>query len=346
MRALALEDRLRIAVVEVREPEPGPRDVLLEVNAAAVCGSDVHRFLRGHREYPMILGHEAAGVIAKVGADMDAALVGRRAAVVPLVPDHTCDQCRAGRFSACTSYSFLGSRRPGSFAERLALPASNVLPVPDSMSFEAAALIEPATVARHTLDLGRFERGQTALVLGAGSIGLMLVQWLRVLGASLIVATDVSDANLEAARALGAHLTLNPTRDAVAAEVLARTGAGVDCTVEASGSPAALASVVEVTRPRGSVVLAGNQPPDASLPMAFVEQLMRRELSLAGSFMSYSAPWPGHEWTDSLAAALDGGLDMAAMVSHRLPLSEAPAVFGEIAAHRFTHRKIVFDPRA
>ncbi|HEY4753291.1 MAG TPA: zinc-binding dehydrogenase, partial [Candidatus Limnocylindrales bacterium] len=208
------------------------------------------------------------------------------------------------------------------------------------------ALIDPSSVARHTLDLGRFERGQTALVLGAGSIGLMLVQWLRVLGASLIAATDVSDANLEAARAMGAHLTLNPTRDAVAAEVLARTGAGVDCTIEASGSPAALASVVEVTRPRGAVVLAGNQPPDGSLPMAFVEQVIRRELTLAGSFMSYSAPWPGHEWTDSLAAALDGGLDMASMVSHRLPLSEAPAVFGEIAARRFTHRKIVFDPRA
>jgi L-iditol 2-dehydrogenase len=127
-------------------------------------------------------------------------------------------------------------------------------------------------------------------------------------------------------------------------EVRRLTGAGVDLALEASGSPAALAQVVDVTRPRGAVVLGGNQPADATLPMTFVEALMRRELSLTGCFMSYSAPWPGHEWTDSLAAVLDGGLDMPAMVSHRAPLSEAPAVFAEIAAHRLVHRKIVFDP--
>lgn len=123
-------------------------------------------------------------------------------------------------------------------------------------------------------------------------------------------------------------------------------GAGVDVALEASGSPAALAQVVDVTRPRGTVVLGGNQPPDGSLPMTFVEALMRRELTLTGCFMSYSAPWPGHEWTDSLAAVLDGGLDMPAMISHRTPLSAAPALFAEVAAHRLAHRKIVFDPTA
>jgi L-iditol 2-dehydrogenase len=346
MRALALSDKLRIEIVDVPEPVVGPGDVLLEIHAAAVCGSDIHRFLRGHREYPMILGHEAAGVITRVGDGVDTALLGRHAALVPLIPDHTCPQCLAGRFSACGGYSFVGSRQPGAFAERVAVPTANVLLVPDAVPFEQAALIEPSTVARHTLDLGRFERGQTAMVLGAGSIGLMLVQWLRVLGASLIIATDVADANLEAARAMGAHVTLNPTRDKVTDEVRARTGAGVDCTIEASGSPAALASVVEVTRPKGTVVLAGNQPPDAALPMSFIEQLMRRELTLAGCFMSYSAPWPGHEWTDSLAAVLDGGLDMPAMISHRAALTDAPGVFDEIAAHRLVHRKIVFDPRS
>jgi L-iditol 2-dehydrogenase len=346
MRALALEGRASIAVRDVPEPVVGPGDVLLEVHAAAVCGSDIHRFLRGHREYPMILGHEAAGVIIAAGEAVDPAMVGRHAALVPLVPDHACDQCLAGRFSACRAYSFVGSRRPGAFAQRVAVPTANVLPVPDDLAFEDAALIEPATVARHILDLGGFAAGQTAMVLGAGSIGLMLVQWLRVLGASLIIATDVADANLDTARALGAQVTLNPSRDAVVDEVRRLTGAGVDIALEAAGSPAALASVVDVTRPRGAVVLGGNQPPDASLPMTFIEAMMRRELTLSGCFMSYSAPWPGHEWTDSLAAVLDGGLDMPAMISHRVPLSGAPTVFEEIAAHRLVHRKIVFDPRS
>src|SRR3954451_11029168 len=145
----------------------------------------------------------------------------------------------------------------------------------------------------------------------------MLVQWLRILGARLIGATELLEENLEAARGLGAHVTLAPTRDDVRAEVERLTDGGADMVLEATGSPAALAQTIEVARPRGAIVLGGNQPPDATLPMAFIERLMRKELTLAGCFMSYSAPWPGHEWTDSLAAVLDGGLDMAGMISHR-----------------------------
>ena len=346
MRAAVLEGQGVLAIRELPDPVPGDGDVLLRVHASAVCGSDIHRFVRGHREYPIVLGHEAAGVITAAGRDVDPSLVGRRAALVPLIPDHTCDQCLAGRFSACRAYTFVGSRRPGAFAERVAVPAANVLPVPDSLAPDLAALIEPATVGRHLLDLGGFVAGQSAVVLGAGSIGLMVVQWLRVLGASTIVASDITDANLDAARELGAQVVVNPSRSSIADEVRRHLGAGADLTVEASGSPAALASVVEVTRPRGAVVLGGNQPPEASLPMAFVEALMRRELSLTGGFMSYSAPWPGHEWTESLAAAIDGGLDLAAMISHRAPLTEAPALFEAAAARHLAHRKIVLDPRS
>ncbi len=106
------------------------------------------------------------------------------------------------------------------------------------------------------------------------------------------------------------------------------TGGGADLVLEATGSPAALGQTIEVARPRGTIVLGGNQPLDASLPMTFVEGLMRKELTLTGCFMSYSAPWPGHEWTDGLAAVLDGGLDTAGMISHRAPLSDAPHLFG------------------
>ncbi|MGZ8514625.1 MAG: galactitol-1-phosphate 5-dehydrogenase [Candidatus Limnocylindrales bacterium] len=346
MRAAVLEDRQVLTVRQVPDPVPGRDEVLLEVRASAVCGSDIHRYLRGHRTYPIILGHEAAGVIRSVGEDVDPELVGRRAALIPLVPCHVCEQCRAGRFSACVAYSFVGSRRDGAFAELVALPARNVLPVPDTLAFECAALIEPSTVARHMLDLGRFAPGSSVVVLGAGSIGLMLVQWLRVLGASLIVATDIVRGNLEVARTVGATVTLDAARDDVAGEIRRLTGGGVDLALEATGSPAALAQTVEVTRPRGAIVLGGNQPPDATLPMELVERLMRKELTLAGCFMSYSAPWPGHEWTDGLATVLDGGLDMNAMISHRAPLSDAPRLFAALGARQLSHRKIVFDPTA
>ena len=205
-------------------------------------------------------------------------------------------------------------------------------------------MIEPSTVARHILDLGRFRAGQTAVVLGAGSIGLMLVQWLRILGASLIICTDLADDNLEAARQLGAHATLNPKHVDVQEEVRRLAGDGVDLALEAAGAPQTLAQTIEVTRPRGAVVCAGNQPLGASLPMTFIENMMRKELQINGCFMSYSAPFPGSEWTDSLASVLNGSLNMEAMISHRFPMSEAPRVFERIGARAISHRKIIFHP--
>jgi threonine dehydrogenase-like Zn-dependent dehydrogenase len=344
MKALVLEDRGVMAYRDVPTPVPAAGHVLLQVKAVSICGSDVMRYTKGHRMYGLVLGHECAGVIAQVGDGVSPALVGRRAAVIPVVPCFECEQCVAGRYSACHGYSFIGSRQDGGYAEYVLLRERNALLLPDDIDLEAAALIEPATVARHVLDLGSFERGQSAIVLGAGSVGLMAVQWLRILGASLIVATDVVDANLETARELGAHAVFNPTRTDVTAEVKRLAGDGVDLTIEAAGSPQALAQTIRVTRPRGNVVCGGNQPPDASLPMTFVEDLMRRELRLTGCFMSYSAPFPGHEWTDSVAAIRSGELRVDAMVSHRFPLSRGVQVFEEIATKRFAFRKIMLLP--
>ncbi len=229
---------------------------------------------------------KCSGVISAVGAGVDESLIGKHAAIIPLVPCFECEQCKAGRYSACHSYSFIGSRQSGGFAEYVEMRESNAFILPDDLPFEAAALIEPSTVARHILDLGNFEAGQSAIVLGAGSIGLMAVQWLRILGAKLIICTDVVDENLATAKKLGAHVTLNPTRDDVKAEVKRLTGDGVDVALECAGSPQALAQTIQVTRPRGNVVCGGNQPPEASLPLTFIEDLMRKELRLNGCFMS------------------------------------------------------------
>jgi L-iditol 2-dehydrogenase len=344
MKALVLEDKGRMTYKDVPTPEPGPGDVLLRVGAASICGSDIMRFTKGHRMYDLVLGHECAGVIAKVGDGVSRDLVGRKAAVIPVVPCFACEQCRAGRYSACHAYSFIGSRQDGGYAEFVVMRERNALLLPDAVALETAALIEPSTVARHVLDLGSFERGQSAVVLGAGSVGLMVVQWLRILGARLIVATDVVDENLQAARELGAHAAFNPTTSDLVAEIRRLAGDGVDLTIEAAGSPKALAQAIPITRPRGNVVCAGNQPPEASLPMTFVEDLMRRELRLTGCFMSYSAPFPGHEWTDTVEAMQQGQLSVETLVSHRFPLSQGARVFEDIAARRLAYRKIVLRP--
>jgi len=194
------------------------------------------------------------------------------------------------------------------------------------------------------LALGDFRSGQTAIVLGAGSIGLMLVQWLRILGASQIIVTDVLEDNLKIARKVGAHMALNSSKVDVLKEVQKILDDGADLTLEATGVPQVLEQTLPITRPRGRVVLAGNQPLDKSLPLVFIENMMRREISHIGCFMSYSAPFPGHEWTQTITALLNGSLDMESLISHRFPLSRAPEVFEKIGAHQLAHQKIILNP--
>lgn len=344
MKAAVLEGLGQIACREVEQPVPAEGEVLLKVHAASICGSDVSRVLKGHRLYPLILGHEAAGVVVETGPGVDPALLGMRAALVPLIPCMRCRYCQRGLYSACTNYSFLGSRRAGGFAETVALPAANLLPLPAEVSFEAGALVEPATVARHAMEMGHFTPGQRVAVLGAGSIGLMAVQWLRVLGAGQILVSDVVDENLECARALGAQFTVNARREDVAGRIIAETGGGVDLALELAGSPQTLAQAIQVAAPRGAVVLNGNQPKEAAFPAELMETITRKELGVYGTWMSYSAPFPGHEWTETAAAMQRGDLRVDEMITHRFPLCEVEEVFRGIANRSFDYRKILLVP--
>jgi L-iditol 2-dehydrogenase len=345
MKAAVLENKGVLTYKEVPDPEPGPGQVRLQVKAISICGSDIKRFVDGHRMYPLILGHETSGIVDRVGDGVSPDTIGRHAAIIPLVPCFECEQCERGYYSACHNYSFIGSRQSGGFAEFVHLPLRNILLLPDDLPFEHAALIEPSTVARHMLALGDFRQGQTAVVLGAGSIGLMLVQWLRILEADRIIVSDILEDNLRIAEKIGAHVVLNPSKVDVIKEVQKLLGDGADLTLEATGVPQVLEQTLPLTRPRGKIVLAGNQPLDKSLPLTFIENMMRREISLIGCFMSYSAPFPGHEWTETIAALSNGSLDMESMISHRFPLSKAPEVFEKIGAHQLPHQKIILDPQ-
>lgn len=344
MKAAVMEGLGQIACREVDKPVPAAGEVLMRVRAASICGSDVSRVLKGHRLYPLILGHEVSGEVVETGAGVDEGLVGMRAAMIPLIPCMRCEFCRQGLYSACVSYSFLGSRRNGGFAEWVSLPAANLLPLPDEVDFEAGALIEPATVAHHAIHMGRFAPGQSALVLGAGSVGLMAVQWLRILGASRVLVSDVVDENLETARSLGADVILNARREDVARRVIEETGGGADLALELAGSPQALAQAIHAARARGSVVLTGNQPKDAVFPAELMETITRKELGVFGTWMSYSAPFPGREWTDAVDAMRRGDLRVAEMITHRFPLDQVETVFRGIASRSFSYRKIMLIP--
>jgi L-iditol 2-dehydrogenase len=226
----------------------------------------------------------------------------------------------------------------------VALPAANLLPLPAEVDFEAGALIEPATVARHALQMGRFTSGQKVAVLGAGSVGLMAIQWLRVLGAGQILVSDLAAENLQIARSLGAQVTIDAGREDVTQRLLAESGGGVDLALELAGAPQALVQAVQAARPRGSVVLTGNQPKEATFPAELMETITRKELGVFGTWMSYSAPFPGSEWTETAAAMQRGDLSGTAIISHRFPLDAVTDVFQAIASRAFPYRKIMLVP--
>lgn len=344
MKAAVLEAQGRIVYQDVPDVEPQAGEVLLNVQAVSICGSDIKRYISGHHTYPMILGHECAGIVAEVGQGVDQSLIGQHVAMVPLMPQMDDLQAQRGLYSAAP-YSFMGSRgRNGGFAEYVATPIENIIAVPDSVDFEGAALVEPSTVAVHAYDRGNFQAGQSVAVLGSGSIGLLGVQWGRILGAKTIIAIDVDDEKLAYAQKLGATHTLNPKRDDVIAGVMDITGDGVDLAHEMAGAPQTFELALNITRPQGHIVLTGNQPSDAMFSAKLIELLMRKEHHVVGSWMSYSAPFPGHEWQDSLDAMLNGSLNTTDMISHRYALSDVAEVFADIKAGKLNYRKIMLNP--
>lgn len=345
MMAAVLERPGEIVYREVDRPQPGPGEALVRVRAASICGSDILRTFHGAAKmYPLILGHEAAGVIVHTGHDRDRDLVGKRVAIAPLIPCMTCPACQRHVYSACRQYSFIGSRQPGCFAEYVRAPVANLIELPDGVDYEIGAILEPATVALHGLDLAGMRERQRVAVFGVGSVGLCAVQWARIKGASQIIAIDLVDENLGTALGVGAHASFNPRRDDVVMEVTALTDDGVDIAVEVSGAPQALLQAVAITRPRGVVLCVGNQPGDAALPTSLVEHIIRQELSMQGTWMSYSFPFPGREWPATVAATVRGDLRLREMISHRFPLSAANDVFQQIHGHTLPHRKIILIP--
>lgn len=318
--------------------------VLLKVGAVSICGSDVLRVWHGHAKVlPIVLGHECAGNVVAVGQGVDANLIGRRCALIPLIPNLESPISAMGFYSSSPGYSFIGSRINGGFAEYVTVPVTNLIELPANVSMENGALLEPCTVAYHALNRGGGVAGKTVVVFGAGSIGLITIQVAQALGAARIIAVDLSDSHLKSAAQFGAHITLNPQNGDVVESIMGITTYGADLVVEVAGVPATLMQAVLCARAGGDVVLVGNQPVNKQISLDLVEQLMRRQLNVHGAWMSYSAPFPGREWSGALALMNSKKLALDAIISHRIQLPELPAIFGRIHQGGFDYGKIMVN---
>jgi len=341
VKAAVLESPAVLSYRDVPDPEPfGDRPVLVRVGAVGMCGSDLLRFGKGTAyHYPLILGHEFSAVLERAPAGSRFA-PGDRVAVFPLLADPDDPLTAIGEPALGTGYDYFGSRRDGGMAELRYVPERNLIPVPASMPLLHAAMVEPAAVALHAVRKLRVPPAGTALVIGAGPIGALAAQWLRILGWTRVLVADVDPVKLALMADLGFE-TIDAAGDTVAATRIL-TGTGVDAAVEASGLPATLLQALEATAPRGQVLILGDLKGDVTIPRVLVSSLIRRELTVLGTWNSKIGPAGRSEWDMVVAHIADGRLQVAPLISHAVPLAAAPAVFSGLTERRVRSNKVLF----
>lgn len=329
MKALNLHAVGDLRYEDVPMPVAGEGEVLLRVRAAGICGSDIQRVLtKGTYHFPTIPGHEFAGEVVALGEGVDPALLGCRAAVFPLLPCRECEPCRLQEYAQCKNYDYYGSRRDGGFAEYLAVKVWNLVLLPDSVSFEEAAMCEPTAVAFHALGQFGVKQGDTVVIFGAGTIGLMLAKVARMQGASRVILADIDDKKLAFAKTLGFEDVVNSLTDPTE-QILALTdGRGADLVVEGTGVSAALENCMKCAATFGGVVLMGNPLREMTLSQKAYWEILRKQLTLRGTWNSaYSLKQ--NDWQDAVAAMPE--LDLLPMITGRHALSEGIAPFEHMA---------------
>ena len=284
---------------------------LFRVRASGICGSDLARIMKtGAYNHPMIPGHEFTGVVEETG---------ERAAVLPIIPCMKCPGCQVGPFH-CEQYDFIGSRRDGGFAELCAVPQSNFFSLPDSVSFEEGAFIEPLLVTLHVLRRSGMKPGARVLVFGGGAIGILIAQWAKVLGASEVVLADIRDESLAVAEACGIAETVNPASDQ-----FARIGE-FDNVFEAAGSGGALLAAIDKAAANGMITVVGRDVKGIVVPLEMFEKLMRKELDLKGCW--------GYDNRDEMEFLFDclnaDKFSLGPMITQRLALADGPAMIRQM----------------
>ncbi|MFC4779364.1 galactitol-1-phosphate 5-dehydrogenase [Paenibacillus sp. GCM10023252] len=323
MQASVLHAVGDLRLEEVQAPVPKEGEVLIRIRACGVCGSDIPRvFTKGTYSFPTIPGHEFAGEIIAVGPHTDDSLIGKAACVFPLLPCKECASCEIGEYALCDNYDYMGSRRDGAWAEYIVSPVWNLVLAPNGLSYEEMAMVEPAAVAIHALRKAKIDIGDHVLISGAGPIGLMLALWSRAWGARTVMLADIDEGKLAFAEKLGFEHTVNPLQHDVAAWVRELCGKGADVCVEGAGSSPSWDNCLKAARPFGRVVLMGNPAGEMKLSQGGYWEILRKELTLTGTWNSSYSSLPKNEWELAMAYMASGKLPAQALITHRVTLPE------------------------
>lgn len=343
MKALLLTEYKHLSFEDVPAPEIGPEDVLVRVAVCGVCGSDVHGYdgSSGRRIPPIVMGHEAAGTVAAVGAEVTDFKPGDRVTFDSTVYCGHCAYCLRGEVNLCDHRQVIGVscgdyRRAGAFAEYVTVPAHIVYRLPDALSFPEAAMLEAVSVALHAVRVSMLAGGETALVVGAGMIGLLTMQAARAAGCGRVLIADVDASRLKPAEEMGADAALHLSGADLVREVLRRTGgAGVDVVFEAVGRNETVAAAIGCVRKGGTVTLIGNIAPEVTLPL---QQVVTRQIRLQGTAASAGEYPQAMEWIAS------GKIKVKPLITAVAPLEEGPQWFARLYAREPNLMKVLLAP--
>jgi len=344
MKALLLSEYNHLEIADMPQPPVGSGEVLLRVEACGICGSDVHGYdgSSGRRIPPIVMGHEAAGTVAAVGPGVADCEPGDRVTFDSTVYCGECEFCLRGQVNLCNNRQVVGVscgdyRRHGAFAEFVVVPRRILYRLPDHFEFSEAAMLEAVSVALHAVRVSEAKGGETALVIGAGMIGLLTLQAARAAGCARVFITDVDASRLELARQIGADAALHGSGPELVAEVMKLTGGrGVDLSYEAVGRDETVAAAIDCTRKGGTVTLVGNIAPQVTLPL---QKVVTRQLRLQGSCASAG------EYPQAIELIASGKIQVKPLITAVASLADGPRWFERLHAREPNLMKIVLTPR-
>lgn len=334
MRAAIFDAPRRMHVGGTDTPEPGPGDVVVAVGATGVCAGDMYIYLgkNPYAAYPVIGGHEIAGIVQAVGSDVQGIELGAQVVVEPFIGCGSCYPCRIGKSNCCMNLQIIGMHRPGGFAEHVLAPAANIHHVPAGLSMSIASFAEPIAIGVQACRRGAIAPGDHVLILGCGPIGLALIEVAQARGAR-VIATDMLPDRLATARELGAEVL--PSGEGLLPEILNRTnGEGMPVVIEATGNTKAMESTVDLVAAGGRIVIVGLAARGTSVSLHALD-FTRKEMTIVGSRASVNC-FP--EALDLLARGAITYPRLATEVS----MWQAPELFENLAEHPGTIHKVVF----
>jgi L-iditol 2-dehydrogenase len=342
MKALLLSQYRHLELTDLAVPEPGPDEVLIRVAACGICGSDVHGYdgSSGRRIPPIVMGHEAAGTIAAIGKDVRKFSEGDRVTFDSTIYCGACVNCDRGDVNLCDDRQVVGVscgdyRRDGAFAEFVVVPARIVYRLPEILPFEEAAMVEAVSVALHAVSLVPVHPQDKALVVGAGMIGLLILQALRAAGCSHVYVSDIDQSRLNLAQELGAAATLRAGPGLMSQVMAVTGGAGMDLVIEAVGIDATVRTAIDSVRKGGNVVLVGNVSPEVTLPL---QKVVTRQIRLQGSCASAG------EYLRAIELMSSESIRVRPLITAIAPLEEGPGWFERLYAREPNLMKVVLAP--